>query len=330
MWPVTKAFFRVCSVSRGLRNVRLCSSVPPKEPEACTAESATTDEPSIVVEKQGNITLIGLNKPNIRNAIDSEMGRKLSEAVEEFEQDKTADVGILHGLGGSFCAGYDLTELANPEIKPQSVILQRGGVMGPTRRNFKKPMICAITGYCVAGGLELALMCDLRVMEEIAILGFYNRRFGVPLVDGGTVRLPALIGVSRAMDLVLTGRAVHAKEALEIGLVNRVVAVGTGLGQAYNLANSVAKFPQDCINHDRTSMYYSVFEAKSLEDAMEYEVLSAGDSLLKQAVDGADRFLQGVGKHGKFTDIKERFIPDWEKEEIAHEIAAKGKKPPKK
>lgn len=279
----------------------------------------------ILVEKQGNITLIGLNRPHIRNAIDQETGRQLSAAIEAFEKDADAAVGVLYGVGGSFCSGYDLSELANPEVKPQSVILQRGGVMGPSRRNFKKPMVCAITGYCVAGGLELALMCDLRVMEEIAILGFYNRRFGVPLVDGGTVRLPALIGVSRALDLILTGRGVRAKEALEIGLVNRVVAVGTGIGQAFTLATAIAKFPQACVRHDRNSVYYSMFDAKSLGDAMDFEVLTADQELLNEAIYGAQRFKEGIGKGGKFHDIKEIPLADWEKEEIQHEHNAAGK-----
>lgn len=283
------------------------------------ADATKPEEPSILVEKEGNVTFIGLNKPQKRNAIDAEMGRQLTAAIEAFEQDTTASVGVLHGIGGSFCSGYDLSELANPKVKPQSVVLQRGGVMGPTRRNFKKPMICAISGYCVAGGVELALMCDLRVMEELAVMGFYNRRFGVPLVDGGSVRLPALIGISRAMDLILTGRGVRAKEALEIGLVNRVVAVGTGLGQAYNLAMSIAKYPQLCVNHDRNSMYYAAFQSKSLEDAMEFEVLTASEELLKDAVYGAEQFKQGVGKGGKFHDIKKKPLPDWEKEEIANE-----------
>ncbi|XP_055525077.1 probable enoyl-CoA hydratase [Wyeomyia smithii] len=315
----------LCSASGASRAqiLRFCSASTTSSSDE--AMENNPEGPAILVEKMNNITMIGLNKPAIRNAINSEMGQQLVAAIDAFEKDETADVGILHGIGGSFCAGYDLSELANQNVKPQSVILQRGGVMGPTRRNFKKPMVCAISGYCVAGGLELALMCDLRVMEELAILGFYNRRFGVPLVDGGTIRLPALIGVSRAMDLVLTGRTVKAKEALEIGLVNRIVAVGTGLGQAYNLAASIAKYPQACLNHDRTSMYYATYQAKSLEDAMDFEVLSAGEELLQQATKGAERFMQGVGKHGKFTDIKERLLPDWEKEEIAHEIATKGK-----
>lgn len=320
-----RAFWLAALRDRTVTIRQLCSSAEPTgaseiKPKPAESDGTKPEEPSILVEKEGNITFIGLNKPHKRNAIDSEMGRQLTIAIEAFEQDTTASVGVLHGLGGSFCSGYDLSELANPEVKPQSVVLQKGGVMGPTRRNFKKPMICAISGYCVAGGMELALMCDLRVMEELAVMGFYNRRFGVPLVDGGSVRLPALIGISRAMDLVLTGRGVRAKEALEIGLVNRVVAVGTGLGQAYNLAMSIAKYPQHCLNHDRNSMYHATFQAKSLEDAMEFEVLTASEELLKDAVHGAEQFQKGVGKGGKFHDIKKKPLPDWEVEEIAHEV----------
>ncbi|KAL9693525.1 hypothetical protein quinque_012810 [Culex quinquefasciatus] len=297
--------------------------VPPNTPPT---------EPVILVEKQGSITMIGLNRPQVRNAIDAETGRKLTAAIEQFENDETATVGVLHGIGGSFCSGYDLSEMTSPDYNPQSVILQRAGVMGPTRRNFRKPVVCAVSGYCVAGGLELALMCDLRVVEEQAVMGFYNRRFGVPLVDGGSVRLAALIGMSRALDLVLTGRGVRAKEALEIGLANRVVAVGTGLGQAFNLAASIAKYPQKSLNHDRNSMYHAVYQAKTLQEAMEYEVLTADEDLLKDAVYGATRFAEGVGKHGKFQDIKEKRMADWEKEELAHEIKAaeeRGKEEPK-
>ncbi|XP_055637181.1 probable enoyl-CoA hydratase echA8 isoform X2 [Toxorhynchites rutilus septentrionalis] len=312
MWLIVRTALRSSGIFRGVLGQRHCSTVE--------SDQDAKEEPPVQVEKIANITMIGLNRPQVRNAIDSETGKQLTAAIEEFEQDTTADVGVLHGIGGSFCAGYDLSELANPDVNPQSIILQRSGVMGPTRRNFTKPVICAISGYCVAGGMELALMCDLRVMEDQAVLGFYNRRFGVPLVDGGTVRLPALIGISRAMDLVLTGRAVHAKEALHIGLVNRVVAVGTGLGQAYNLAMSIAKFPQACLRHDRNSMFNSAFQATSLRDAMEFEVLTAGEDLLNEAVQGANKFMSGVGKHGKFTNLKEKIIPDWEKEVIEHEI----------
>lgn len=182
---------------------------------------------------------------------------------------------------------------------------------------IKKPLIGAISGYCVAGGLELALLCDLRVMEVDSIMGFYNRRFGVPLIDGGTVRLAPMIGLSRALDLILTGRQVTAKEALEIGLANRVVATGTSLGQALNLAQSIAKYPQACVNHDRNSLYNAVYNASNKDEALDYELMSSGSEIIAAAKAGAERFIkEGVGKHGSFSDIKEREIADWEKEEI--------------
>uniref|UniRef100_A0A182JMU8 Enoyl-CoA hydratase n=1 Tax=Anopheles atroparvus TaxID=41427 RepID=A0A182JMU8_ANOAO len=280
-----------------------------------------TREEAVVVEKENNITLIGINRPKVRNAIDAATGKQLATAIADFESDPKADVGVLHGIGGTFCSGYDLRELANATEadQVQAIVQNVEGVMGPTRRMIRKPLVCAISGYCVAGGLELALMCDLRVMEENAVLGFFNRRFGVPLIDGGTVRLPALIGLSRALDLMLTGRTVSAKEALEIGLVNRVVAVGAGLGQAYNLAMSIAKYPQLCIRHDRDAAYYGTFSAKSFEDAMEREVATVTVDLLEDAKVGADKFRQGVGRGGSFSGIKERKIPDWERSEMKHE-----------
>lgn len=178
-------------------------------------------------------------------------------------------------------------------------------------------MIGAISGYCVAGGLELALLCDLRVMECDAVMGFYNRRFGVPLVDGGTVRLGPMIGLSRALDLVLTGRQIMSKEALEIGLANRVVATGTSLGQALNLAQSIAKFPQLCVNHDRNSLYNATYNASNKDEALDYELMSAGPEIIEEAKAGAEKFIkEGLGKHGSFSDIKPKEVADWEKEEI--------------
>jgi enoyl-CoA hydratase/carnithine racemase len=190
---------------------------------------------------------------------------------------------------------------------------------------IKKPMIAAVSGYCVAGGLELALLCDLRVMECDSIMGFYNRRFGVPLVDGGTVRLSAMIGLSRALDLVLTGRQITAKEALEIGLANRVVATGTSLGQALNLAQSIAKFPQACVNHDRDSLFNTVYNSNNKDEALDFELMSAGPHVLEEARIGAERFiLEGVGRHGSFADLKQREVPEWEAKEI--EIEKQNKK----
>lgn len=178
-------------------------------------------------------------------------------------------------------------------------------------------MIAAVNGYCVAGGLELALLCDLRVMESNAIMGFFNRRFGVPLVDGGSVRLAPMIGLSRALDLILTGRQISSKEALEIGLANRVVATGTSLGQALNLAQSIAKFPQACVNHDRTSLYNTVFNANNKDEALEFEYMSSGQDVLEEAKIGAEKFIkEKVGRHGTFADVKPKEIPEWEAGEI--------------
>jgi enoyl-CoA hydratase/carnithine racemase len=189
---------------------------------------------------------------------------------------------------------------------------------------IKKPMIAAVNGYCVAGGLELALLCDLRVMESDAIMGFYNRRFGVPLVDGGTVRLAPMIGLSRALDLVLTGRQITSKEALEIGLANRVVATGTSLGQALNLAQSIAKFPQACVNHDRTSLFNTVFNANNKDEALDFELMSSGPDVLEEAKIGAAKFSkEKIGRHGTFADIKLKDIPEWEAKEIEIEKSKK-------
>lgn len=160
-------------------------------------------------------------------------------------------------------------------------------------------------------------MCDLRVMEYDAIMGFYNRRFGVPLIDGGTVRLAPMIGLSRALDLVLTGRQITSKEALEIGLANRVVATGTSLGQAFNLAQSIAKFPQKCLNHDRASLFNATYNAANKDDALDFELMSCGTEIIEEAKAGANKFItENVGKHGSFANIKTKGIADWEKEEI--------------
>lgn len=190
-------------------------------------------------------------------------------------------------------------------------------MQGPTRRLIQKPLIAAVNGYCVAGGLELAIMCDLRVMENDAIMGFYNRRFGVPLVDGGTVRLAPMIGLSRALDLVLTGRQITAKEALEIGLANRVVATGTALGQAVNLAQSIAKFPQKCLNHDRASLFNSTYNAANKDDALDFELMSCTPDIIEEAKTGAEKFIvDKVGAHGSFANIAPKKVADWEQEEI--------------
>lgn len=203
---------------------------------------------SVEIQKRGAITIVTLDRPEARNAVDRETAQQLADAFRAFEQDDEAHVGVLYGAHGTFCAGADLKAFAagNPNrLEPEG-----DGPMGPSRMLLGKPVIAAISGHAVAGGLELALWCDLRVAEEDAILGVFCRRFGVPLIDGGTIRLPRLIGLSHALDLILTGRPVEADEALRMGLVNRVVAPGEALEQAIVLAEQIAKFPQVCMRQD--------------------------------------------------------------------------------
>lgn len=252
------------------------------------------EEKTILVDKEKNITLIGINRPHHRNAINAPAAAKLCEAFSAFEADETSPIAVLYGVGGSFCSGFDILEMAaNDEgtVSMEMLMMPEGSV-GPTRRHLRKPVICGINGYCVANGLELALMCDLRVMEESAVLGFFNRRFGVPVIDGGTVRLPAMIGFSRALDLILTGRQVCADEAHSIGLVNRVVPTGNALISALELAHALAKFPQSALNHDRNSLYSSVFDANSFQQAIQNEIMYTSRDIIDQMQDGIKWFNQ--------------------------------------
>lgn len=175
------------------------------------------------------------------------------------------------------------------------------GPMGPTRLEFKKPVVAAISGFCVAGGLELALMCDIRVAEENCKLGVLNRRFGVPLIDGGSVRLPELIGLSRALDLIITGRIVEAQEAFNMGLVNRLSKTGTAYGRAVNLASEIARLPQECLKADRASAYHATFASKSLEESLQFESENAMHVISQESMEGAQKFMSGLGRHGKFN-----------------------------
>ncbi|KAJ9584142.1 hypothetical protein L9F63_021507 [Diploptera punctata] len=276
--------------------------------------STTNDE--ILVEKLGPITTIGINRPNKRNCVNRKTAKQLSEAISQFENDDSALVAVLHGIGGNFCAGYDLEELSTFDKDVNFDSKPGDGPMGPTRRMVKKPLIAAVSGYAVAGGMELALMCDLRVMEETAVMGVFCRRFGVPLIDGGTVRLQALVGHSRALDLILTGRAIKAQEAFEWGLANRLVACGTSLGQAVNLANSLVKFPQECLRADRLSTYNAAFNAASYEEGFEFELNNGAPVLLKESVTGAKKFVAGIGKHGKFTNISGGNLDEFSKSKL--------------
>lgn len=258
---------------------------------------------TVLREKHNNIMMIGINRPEKKNAVNLATALKLKEAFEEFEKDSEASVAVLHGIGGSFCSGFDLSEVATTdvEIDVESLLLNEMSFMGPTRMLTSKPVIAAISGYAVAGGLELALLCDLRVVEETAVMGVFCRRFGVPLIDGGTTRLPKLIGLSRALDLILTGRHVEGTEALQMGLANRLVSCGTALGQALNLAISIAKFPQKCLQADRKSTYYSTFTASSMNDALEFELRNGVSVIKEEGKAGAQKFKTGIGKHGSFN-----------------------------
>ncbi len=252
---------------------------------------------TISIEKSGPITTIILNRPNVRNAVDRATAEALVEAFREFDADNSALVGVLYGAHGTFCAGADLKAVAAGQ--GNRVEVEGDAPMGPSRMVLSKPVIAAISGYAVAGGLELALWCDLRVAEEDAVLGVFCRRWGVPLIDGGTVRLPRLIGLSHALDLILTGRPVGAAEALQMGLVNRVVSNGMARQAAEQLARDIAGFPQVCMRNDRMSAYEQ-FDL-DFAAAMANEFRRGLDSLQAGSREGARRFAEGKGRHGSFT-----------------------------
>jgi enoyl-CoA hydratase len=255
--------------------------------------------PAVRVERDGPVFTVLLARPERRNAVDGPTAAALADAFREFEADEQAAVAVLHGEGGVFCAGADLKAVGTDT--GNRVAADGDGPMGPTRMRPSKPVIAAVAGHAVAGGLELALWCDLRVAEEGAVFGVFCRRWGVPLIDGGTVRLPRLIGVSRAMDMVLTGRPVDAHEALAIGLANRVVADGTSRSAAEELARGLARFPQTCMREDRLSLLEQ--EGLSEEDAIAGE-FEHGLRSLAEVRTGLERFRSGAGRHGGFEDAR--------------------------
>jgi enoyl-CoA hydratase len=263
---------------------------------------------SVRIDKQGEVTIVTLDRPEVRNAVDSDTARRLHEAFLAFEADDSASVAVFHGANGHFCAGWDLQfgarmaqqqggagVLADLDFRPGDA--QPLGPMGPSRLLLSKPVIAAVSGAAVAGGMELALWCDLRVMEEDACFGVYCRRFGVPLIDGGTVRLPRLVGMGHAMDLILTGRKVEAPEALQIGLANRVVPRGGARDAAIALAQQLARFPQATMRADRMNAYEQW--GKSLPEALHAE-WERSRPRIADALQGAARFAAGEGRHGKF------------------------------
>lgn len=253
---------------------------------------------SVRVEKDGLVTTVVLNRPEVRNAVDRETAQALAEAFRQFDEDPEARVGVLFGDNGAFCAGADLKSIAAGNHNRTEAT--GDGPMGPSRMVLSKPVIAAISGYAVAGGLELALWCDLRVLEQDAVLGVFCRRWGIPLIDGGTVRLPRLIGLSRALDLILTGRPVGATEALDIGLVHRVVPNGKARESAEKLARELAEFPQLCMRGDRMSAYEQ-FDL-SFEQAMANEFNHGRSALAEETSAGAKKFAGGAGRHGAFEE----------------------------
>ena len=254
---------------------------------------------AVYVEKEGPVTTVILSRPEVRNAVDRETAAELADAFRAFEADEEARVAVFWGEHGHFCAGADLKKLAGGN--PNRVEPDGDGPMGPSRMVLSKPVVAAISGYAVAGGLELALWCDLRVMEEDAVFGIFCRRWGVPLIDGGTIRLPRLIGLSRALDLILTGRPVGAEEALQMGLVNRVVPRDKAKEEAQGLARQIAEFPQTCMREDRLSAYEQ-FDL-SFEEALANEFKHGLNAVDTEAVKGASRFAKGAGRHGSFRNI---------------------------
>ncbi|MFC4603376.1 crotonase/enoyl-CoA hydratase family protein [Rhodococcus kronopolitis] len=251
---------------------------------------------SVRIERDRAVTTVVLHRPAARNAVDGPTAAALVDAFTSFDADDTAAVAVLFGDGGTFCAGADLKALGTAD----SNRLDRDGdgPMGPTRMRLGKPVIAAIAGHAVAGGLELALWCDLRIAEEDAVFGVFCRRWGVPLIDGGTVRLPRLIGAGRAMDLVLTGRPVGAQEALSMGLVNRVVPVGQARAEAEKLAAELSAFPQTCLRQDRLSLLGQ--EGLDEDAALREEFERGLVAVQADALSGAARFSAGEGRHGSF------------------------------
>jgi enoyl-CoA hydratase len=262
-------------------NDRFAASAPP--------------EGTVRVERLGALTVVTINRPEVRNAVDSATADALRESFSAFDHDPNAAVAVLTGAGDHFCAGADLKALSNGDRRPVHDV--GPGPMGPTRMTLTKPVIAAVEGYAVAGGLELAIWCNLRVAAENAVFGVFCRRFGVPLVDLGTVRLPRLIGSSRAMDMILTGRGVSGPEALTMGLANRLCAPGSALEAAIELAQQLAALPQDCMRSDRRSAIeqwgLSEEDAATVEARLGREVLRGGEALA-----GAERFSSGAGRSG--------------------------------
>ena len=259
-----------------------------------------TDDQAVRTSANNGVLTVSINRPDKRNCVDGPTAALLADAFCSFESDDSLRCAVLTGEGSHFCAGADLSAIASSS-HANRIAPDGDGPMGPTRVRLSKPVIAAISGYCVAGGLELAAWCDLRVADSTAIFGVFCRRFGVPLIDGGTVRLPRLIGASHAMDMILTGRPVEAAEAKAMGLVNRLTDAGKALEVATALAVELGQFPQTCMRGDLASAHAQWGLGEDAAIAQEFEfgmrTLQSGET-----VSGAQRFAQGAGRHGKFSD----------------------------
>lgn len=264
-----------------------------------SADHDTVSAEPVHVESYGPVRIITIDRPHARNAVDGPTAASLVDAFEAFEADDAAAVAVLTGAGGTFCAGADLKAVAAGNGNRVERDVELPGPMGPTRMFFSKPLIAAVEGYAVAGGLELAMMCDLRVAARDAVFGVFCRRWGVPLIDGGTIRLSRMLGHSHALDLILTGRPVSGDEARLMGLANRLTEPGQALAEAVALAHQLAAFPQRCLRSDRRSSYeqwdMSFKDALANETKLGLEVLMSGES-----IEGAARFAAGAGRGGQF------------------------------
>ena len=268
-----------------------------------SSPAASPDPPSpsrltVVIERDGPVTIVTIDRPDVRNAVDGPTAALLAAAFRAFDSDDDAAVAVLTGAGGFFCAGADLKAVATGQGNRVEADVSLDGPMGPTRMLLSKPVIAAVEGFAVAGGLELALWCDLRVAARDAVFGVYCRRWGVPLIDGGTIRLPRLIGHSRALDLILTGRGIDGDEAVQFGLVNRMTEPGGALDGALALAHELARLPQICLRSDRRSTYeqwdHDLAAALARETAHGLATIRSGETRA-----GAARFADGAGRHGE-------------------------------
>lgn len=262
--------------------------------------------PTVLYETTSEgIATVTINRPSVRNAVNHATSLLLADAFQKFENDPSQKVCLFTGAGTNFCAGYDLHEVASNTtgsvaVGPVDKVNGALGPMGPSRMQLTKPIIAAVSGHAVAGGLELSLLADMRVVDTTAIFGVFCRRFGVPLIDGGTVRLPKVVGQGRAMDMILTGRPVDAQEALSFGLANRVVPKGQALEEARKLARELLNFPQKCMRTDLVSANYAAYDAASLGDALRFEFERGATVLAEESVQGAKKFGRGAGRGGKF------------------------------